>query len=175
MSKNFFMVYRRQDSCGGMIELVRASGTAAMVFLGMCNLMDGMNNYRGTNRLLADGLGINEASVSRAMRNLVEWGYVVERKEKGRRVIVLNPDVVWGNASDMRSWVRFATAGRLGDPPKSDSQADLRTVQFGTIPSGGCYARRPRNARGLVAEGGDGLPAPQEEDNIEAEESQEES
>ena len=146
MSKNFFMVYRRQDSCGGMIELVRASGTAAMVFLGMCNLMDGMNNYRGTNRLLADGLGINEASVSRAMRNLVEWGYVVERKEKGRRVIVLNPDVVWGNASDMRSWVKF--------------QSD---------------ARRPRNTRGLVAEGGDGLPAPQEEDKIEDEESQEES
>jgi hypothetical protein len=119
-----------------MVELVRASGAAAMVFLEMANVMDGLNKYRGTNRALGESLRISDGAVSRAVKKLIEWGYVVEERDRGSRVLVLNPDVVWGNASDQRVWVKY-------------------------------NKRRPRFARGLVAEGGDGLPDPQDDDSSE--------
>ena len=74
MTKNFFMVYRRRG-CRELVELVRASGVAAMVFLEMANVMDGLNKYRGTNRALGEELRLSDGAVSRAVRQLIEWGF----------------------------------------------------------------------------------------------------
>lgn len=95
-NNNFFMVYRGAGrGAERLIELTQGNHNAASLFLYLSKEMDRQNALVASNKALAEVLKVSEPTMSRAIKYLIEEGFIARFKSGGSSVFVTNPDYVW--------------------------------------------------------------------------------
>lgn len=95
-NNEFFMVFRGAGrGAPALRKLIQENHHAGALFMYLAETMDRTNAVVASGKALSEVLNISEASVSRAIKHLVDGRYIARFKTGGSNLFVANPDFVW--------------------------------------------------------------------------------
>lgn len=95
---NFFQVSKGAGrGAPALRKLIQDNHHAGALFMYLAEMMDRTNAIVASGKALSEVLEISEASVSRAIKHLVDNRYVARFKTGGSNLFVANPDFVWNS------------------------------------------------------------------------------
>lgn len=95
-NSEFYMVFRGTGrGAPALRKLIQDNHHAGALFMYLAEMMDRTNAVVASGKALSEVLNISEASVSRAIKHLVDNRYVARFKTGGSNLFVANPDFVW--------------------------------------------------------------------------------
>jgi hypothetical protein len=95
-NSEFYMVFRGPGRGAPALRLlIQENHHAGALFMYLAEMMDRTNAVVASGKALSEVLAISEASVSRAIKHLVDKKYVARFKTGGSNLFVANPDFVW--------------------------------------------------------------------------------
>jgi DNA-binding MarR family transcriptional regulator len=106
---DFFMVFKTSGS-PLLRELVEISPIGIKLFLFLAENADRTNALIASGKALSMALGVSEASVSRAIKTLIDKKLIEKFQSGGSNVFVLNPEVVWSAWKTGKSHCLFGNA-----------------------------------------------------------------
>lgn len=95
-NQDFYMVFKGPGrGAPALRKLIQDNHHAGALFMYLAEMMDKTNAVVASGKALSEVLNISEASVSRAIKHLVDGRYVARFKTGGSNLFVANPDFVW--------------------------------------------------------------------------------
>lgn len=108
-NSDFFMVFKK-DGSPVIRNLIGVAPIAARVFLLLAEQADRTNAIVASQIALANALGVSKASITRAVKTLLEKQLIEVLKSGGTNVFILNPDVVWSAWKTGKDYCMFGNA-----------------------------------------------------------------
>lgn len=125
LNKDFFMVFKRSGS-PMLRALISASPSACALFLFLAEQADRTNAIVASGKALAAALEMSEATVSRAIKVLIEKNLVERLNSGGTNVFVLNPNIVWSAWKTGKTHCLFGNAKVLVSHDEQDATTRKR-------------------------------------------------
>lgn len=105
---DFFMVFKGTERGAQLIrKLILKNHLAGALFMYLAETMDKTNAVVASGKALSEVLDISEASVSRAIKHLVDERFIARFKTGGSNLFVANPDLVWNAWANGKSTCLF--------------------------------------------------------------------
>ncbi len=125
LNQHFFMVFKKAGS-PLLRDLIDKSPSACSLFLFLAEQADRTNAIVASGKALAAALNMSEATISRAIKVLIEKELIERLNSGGTNVFVLNPDVVWSAWKTGKTHCLFGNAKVLVSHDEQDAPTRKR-------------------------------------------------
>jgi len=122
---DFFMVFKKNGS-PLLRDLITVSPIGARLFMLLAEQADRTNAIVASGKALAAALQVSEASISRAIKTLIEKKLIDKLNTGGSNVFILNPDVVWSAWKTGKDFCMFGNAKVLISKSEQDTHTKKR-------------------------------------------------
>jgi DNA-binding transcriptional ArsR family regulator len=102
---NFVQFYR--DHMQAISKLAGKNPTAFQIFMFICEHMDGYNALMASYRVFEDYTGKSSRTVTRAIKELYDGGYIDILKSGTSNVYVINQDIAWTSYGNQKKYCKF--------------------------------------------------------------------
>lgn len=124
-NNNFYMIFRDKGS-PIIRQLIAFNPIAANLFIFLAEEMDRTNMIVASGKALATSLEVSEASISRAIKILLDENLIDRFKSGGSNVFVLNPEIVWSAWKSGKEYCLFGNAKVLISQNEQDTHTKKR-------------------------------------------------
>ena len=104
-NRDFIQLYR--DHIDDVAKLARDNGKAYDLFMLLVKHMDGTNALAVSNIALSELLQVTTRTVQRAVKYLMDNGWVCVLKSGTSNVYIVNPDVAWTSYGNQKQYCKF--------------------------------------------------------------------
>lgn len=125
LNTNFYMLFKKTGS-PVLRALIRKNASAGVIFLFLAEQADRTNAIVASGKALAAALDMSEATVSRAIKTLIDEGFIERINSGGTNVFILNPELVWSAWKTGKTHCLFGNAKVLVSLDEQDAPTRKR-------------------------------------------------